>query len=112
MKKKLSVLALIGMVIAFMFWAFLAWGGNSVQVACKSDQPYQLYAGGPYHAIIIQNQTPGTGVYIGPIAALSTTNSGIFLSTATGTAYTGMNGAEVWYCITSSGTATVGVTIR
>jgi len=39
-------------------------------------------------------------------------SGGILLSSATGVAYVSNNGAEQWYCITSSGTATVGYTVR
>ena len=91
------------------------------QVSCNSSTPTVINPAGNYNTLIMMNLTPSTGVYIGPDSSITTTTAGINLSSSTSTAYVADTrtgpyantvGYASWYCITSSGTATVGWQVR
>ena len=91
------------------------------QVACVSTgttviNPSSAFNSGYYHLAVL-TLTPSNGVYIGPSSSITTTTAGIYLSNTSILGYTmdtTLNEAEYvnWYCITSSGTTTVGWQVR
>ena len=91
------------------------------QVACVSTHttvinPSAAFSTGYYHLAVL-TLTPSNGVYIGPSSSITTTTAGIYLSNTSILGYTmdtTLNEAEYvnWYCITSSGTTTVGWQVR
>jgi len=111
MKRGLAFLA-----IALALAGILAVSAHAGQVTCGTT-PTALYTtNSPYRSLIFENQTPGVSVYIDVNPSLTTSTAGILLGAATvpGIVITGTPtaGPETWYCITGSGSATVGVTVR
>ncbi len=85
----------------------------SGQVTCGSSSAVVINSGsGFYSVLVIQNQTPSVGVYIDRASNVTSSTGGLYLSTNTGAIFTTNSEAGNWYCITASGTATVGYTIK
>ncbi|MEN6306911.1 MAG: hypothetical protein ABFD91_04075 [Anaerohalosphaeraceae bacterium] len=109
--KRRIVTALATLALMLMNGSAMAAAPLFGQVTCTTEAT-QIYSGGNFISIILQNHTPTTAVYIGPRSTLTASNGGILLSTTTGTGIAIDKGAEPWYCITASGEATVGYTVR
>ena len=91
-----------------------AAGGASTgnQVTCAATATAIYTATTSRLSITIQNQTPGTNVWIGTASTITTATAPILLSTTTGVAFTDDRALDKWYCVTSSGTAVVGYIVR
>jgi len=91
------------------------------QVACVSTgttviNPSSAFNTG-YNHLAVMTLTPTNGVYIGPSSSITTTTAGIYLSNTSAIGYTmdtsfGDTQYISWYCITSSGTTTIGWQVR
>ena len=107
------------LIVAMVLIAGTAFAANYGQVSCTSGSATvinptagSISASGGYSEVVIMNQTPNVGVYIGNDSSISAATAGIYLSSATGTGFIVNKESGSWYCITSSGTATVGYQVR
>jgi len=104
MKKLLLALCIIAL------WCSPLFAASSNQVSCGNTATLLYQPQGYFVAhLIIKNQSASTvTVYIAPRADITTSNAGADLPPGAGFIFDG--NSNTWYCITSSGSATVGWT--
>jgi type IV secretory pathway TrbL component len=107
MKKKTALIIAILLVLVIGI-AYATVSPSHGQVSCGSSSATRINTAGDYRTLVIQNQTLGANVYIGLDSSITAANAGILLSSATGMGYIAETGNASWWCITSSGTGTVG----
>jgi hypothetical protein len=85
---------------------------NSSQAQISCGTTAVLLYSGARQSITIENFTAATvSAYIGT-QGITATTGGIQLTSALMSYYIDNSGQDDWYCITSSGTATIGVFVR
>ena len=100
--------------LAILSLTTISYSQTYGQATCSSGAATRLgasWGGAHYKSFSILNQTPTTGVYIGPDASVTSSNGGILLGSTTAVGVIFENGDSPWYCITASGSATVGYNI-
>ena len=113
MKKILSTLLLV-LALAVFSTSVLAQQYN-----CNSITATPIYGGGQYHVVIVDASSANTvpvalqlvtSVTAATVASITASTVTLWLSA--GTAAIFETGSEAIYCLTTSGTAQVGVTVR
>jgi hypothetical protein len=107
MKKIIGIV--LAVLILFSVSAFAA--DQKGQITCTSTPTLVSYST-VYISADFQNQTPSTGIYIGPTSGITTSNAPFLLSSTTNTAATISGGQSAFWCVTANGSATLGYWIR
>lgn len=112
--KRIFVLTALVLSLAL---APVAWAAQPTatfgQTTC-SGTAAQLWAGQTVNqmanqTVFIQNQSTTLYVYIAPSSTITTSNAGIYLAPGGGITITNRN--EPWWCVTASGSVTVGYSV-